>query len=163
MKAIVYRKYGTPDVLSLEEVSKPTPKSGEVLIRVEAVMASPSDCAMRSGDPFAARIVTGFLGPKKPILGTELAGTVEAVGEGVKSFAVGDEIWAATGTAFGGYAEYIALPADGALAKRPASLSLHALPAADPDPLAVGERQRGLWLQTPGRSGKPGLPGQPVS
>lgn len=90
MKAIVYRSYGSADVLHLAEVEKPTPQAGEVLIRVEAVMATPSDVAMRSGHPFMARMVMGLTGPKKSILGTEFAGEIVELGEGVTRFTVGD-------------------------------------------------------------------------
>lgn len=122
MKAVVFERYGSPDVFKTRELAKPTPKEGEVLIRVEAVVASRADSAMRSGSPFATRMVTGFPKPKKQVLGTELAGTIEAVGPGVQHLTVGDKIWAASGTDFGGYAEYLCFPEAGAIAKRPESI-----------------------------------------
>jgi NADPH:quinone reductase-like Zn-dependent oxidoreductase len=80
MKAIVCTKYGTPDVLQLEEVEKPIYKDNEELIRVYATTVTAADCAFRKGDPFIARFYTGLRKPKRPILGTELAGEIEAVG-----------------------------------------------------------------------------------
>jgi NADPH:quinone reductase-like Zn-dependent oxidoreductase len=92
MKAIVCTKYGTSDVLQLKEVDKPTPKANEVLIRVYATTVTAADCAFRKGDPFIARFYTGLRKPKRPVLGTELAGEIEAVGKDVKLFKKGDPI-----------------------------------------------------------------------
>jgi NADPH:quinone reductase-like Zn-dependent oxidoreductase len=83
MKAVVYTKYGTPDVLELKEVETPTPKDNEVLIRVIVTTVTAADCMMRKGDPFYARFFLGLMKPKNPITGTGLAGEIEAVGKAI--------------------------------------------------------------------------------
>jgi 2-desacetyl-2-hydroxyethyl bacteriochlorophyllide A dehydrogenase len=113
VKAIIWTKYGPPDVLQLQEVEKPTPKDNEVQIRIHAATAGAWDCEART------RIT---------ILGQELAGEIEAVGKDVKSFKEGDQVFAATGFGFGAYAEYICRPAkpgdaEGALAIKPANMT----------------------------------------
>ncbi len=105
MKAIVCTKYGPLDVLQLTEVAKPTPKNNEVVIRIYATTATPSDCVNRKGDPFIGRFVTGLIRPKNPILGVELAGEIESVGKDVKLFKKGDQVFGSTGTGFGAYTE----------------------------------------------------------
>lgn len=123
MRAVIYEKYGAPEVLQLKTVEAPTPQAGEVLIKIQATAVSSEDCTFRKGSPFIARSATGFNKPKHPILGTEFSGEVESVGEGVTKFKPGDNVFGATGDSFGAYAEYIALPEDGSLAPKPASLS----------------------------------------
>lgn len=119
MKAVVYGKYGAPEVLSLAQVAKPEPKDNEVRIRIHATTVTSGDVRLRKADPFAVRLFFGLFNPKHPILGHEVAGVVEAVGSKVTRFRVGDRVFGSTGMRSGTYAEYICMPEDGALARTP--------------------------------------------
>ncbi len=110
MKAITYKKYGGPEVFTLSEMPKPTPKANEVLIKIKASTVTSGDRRIRQADPNLVRLFYGLRKPKNSILGHELAGVVEAVGTEVSRFKVGDKIFGTTGFASGTYAEYIALP-----------------------------------------------------
>lgn len=129
MKAIVYKRYGPPEVLRREEIPKPHPRDDEVLVRIQATTVTIGDCRMRSftvprGQWLVARAYLGVLHPRRPVLGMELAGEVEAVGRRVTRFKPGDQVFASTfDTDFGGYAEYKCFAENGSLAIRPADLT----------------------------------------
>ncbi|MFM2399277.1 MAG: hypothetical protein RL341_1434 [Pseudomonadota bacterium] len=127
MKAVVYERYGAPDVLQFKEVEKPAPKHNEVLIKIHATTVTSADWRVRSlnvptGFRLMMRLVFGWSKPKQPILGTELAGVVESVGEDVSLFKVGDAVFAFSDAAMGCHAQYKCLPQDGAIALKPANL-----------------------------------------
>ncbi len=122
MKAAIYTKYGSPDVLKLKEVEKPTPQDNEVLIKIHATTVTAVDSIFRRGNQIAARLFTGPLKPKMATLGSELAGEIVAIGKDVTQFKVGDQIFGTTAD-FGAHAEYICLPEDAALIKKPENMT----------------------------------------
>ncbi|MBC7545383.1 MAG: NAD(P)-dependent alcohol dehydrogenase [Candidatus Sericytochromatia bacterium] len=128
MKAATYVQYGSPDVVTVTEVPRPMPQDHDVLIRVHATTVTTGDWRARSlqlpkGFGFLGRLVFGFSKPRQPILGTELAGEIVAVGKGVSRFTVGDRVFAFTGAGMGCHAEYKCMPEDGMLSLMPANFS----------------------------------------
>ncbi len=123
MKAFVYTEYGSPDVLQLKEVEKPTPKADEVLIRVMATAVNAVDWRLLRANPFFVRFFAGLLKPKYHILGADVSGLVEAVGQNVTQFQPGDAVFGdLAGAGFGGFAEYVCAP-ETMVAAKPATLS----------------------------------------
>lgn len=128
MKAVICTAYGPPEVLKLAEIEKPDPKDHEVLIKIFATAVNSGDVrvrglAVKGFLRIVMRFVLGFTKPRKPILGTVLAGVVEKVGKNVTAFKAGDEVFASSGFKFGAYAEYIVLPHTGLIAAKPKNAS----------------------------------------
>jgi len=167
MKAIVCTKYGPPEVLQLEELTKPAPKGEEILVRVYATTVTSGDRRVRSFTVprlfwLPGRIALGFEKPRRPILGMEFSGEIKAIGKDVRRFKVGDQIFGSTGHSFGAYAEYCCMPEDGVVAIKPANLT-YAEAAAIPFGgrtalyfLRKGDIQRGQRILINGASGAVG-------
>lgn len=158
MKAIVYTEFGPPEVLQYKEVEKPTPASDEVLIRVYATTVCSEDPGTRSSPG-----LNGFSKPRNPILGTYLAGEIEAVGRQVRRFKIDDQVYGSAGLRFGTYAEYTCLPEDAALAMKPVNLTYDEAAAIPNGALTAlpylrdrGKIQRGQQVLVNGASGTVG-------
>ncbi|MFY1691829.1 NAD(P)-dependent alcohol dehydrogenase [Plantactinospora sp. WMMB782] len=137
MRAAVYRSYGAPDVVRIEEVPTPVPGDQEILVRVHAATLDVTDATARRGSPAFSRLFFGLRRPKWTVLGSDFAGVVEAVGSAVTRVRVGDEVVGVTGPDFGAHAEYVRIHQDGALAPKPANLDFaEAVALADATALA---------------------------
>ena len=123
MRAVVQTKYGPPEILRLQDVEAPRPRDDEVLVRVRATTVDRTDCGFRRPKPFFVRLFSGLLRPKRQILGTELAGEIEAVGAAVTQFKAGDRVFGVNADRFGTHAELVCVPEDGPLATMPAGIS----------------------------------------
>jgi NADPH:quinone reductase-like Zn-dependent oxidoreductase len=123
MKAIVYRRYGSPEVLGLETLPKPVPKQHEVLVKNRASVVSAAECAARAATPAVTRLHFGLRRPKWPVLGANFSGVIDAVGSAVIGYKVGDPVAGANVTDFGAHAEYLVVPEYGVIAPKPANLS----------------------------------------
>lgn len=123
MKAAVYTEYGLPEVVKILDVPKPTPKDGELLVKIRSTTVNRTDCGFRTPEYFILRFFNGFFKPKKTILGGEFAGDVESIGKDVTQFKVGDPVFGLTGDDFGCHAEYVCVPANKAVAYKPANIS----------------------------------------
>jgi NADPH:quinone reductase-like Zn-dependent oxidoreductase len=137
MKAIVYHNYGSPDVLKLEDVEKPTPQDNEVLIKIHATTVETTDAIFRRGNELSARLFTGLFKPKFTRPGGEFAGEIEAVGQDVTRFKADDRVFGTTAPDFGAHAEYICLPEDGAMAIKPDNLTYEEAVAIHPGALTA--------------------------
>jgi len=141
MKAIVNHKYGSPDVLELKDVEKPTPGDDEVLIKVHAASVNAFDWHMLRADPFFIRLMSGLLKPKRNILGADVAGQVEAVGGNVKQFKPGDDVYGVTaGCRSGSFAEYVCA-GENVIALKPSNITFEQAAAV---PLAAVTALQGL-------------------
>ena len=119
MRAVVHDRYGPPEVLHLEEVEQPVPRHDEVLIRIRATTVNRSDCALRAGEPFFSRFLTGIRRPRQRILGGEYSGVVEEAGPGVTEFKAGDAVFGMKPWKFGAHAEFMTMQESGPLARMP--------------------------------------------
>ncbi|MCB8979804.1 MAG: NAD(P)-dependent alcohol dehydrogenase [Ardenticatenaceae bacterium] len=164
MKAIVTTKYGSPEVLQLEEVEKPAPNDNEVLVKIHAAAITAGDVIVLKGEPFVTRLATGLLEPKNMIPGKEMAGRVVAVGQNVTQFQLGDEVFGDLSVAsWGAFAEYVAVP-ESAIALKPTNLTFEEA-AAVPESAVValqglrdkGKIQSGQKVLINGASGGVGL------
>jgi NADPH:quinone reductase-like Zn-dependent oxidoreductase len=125
MKAIINTEYGSADVLKLQEIEKPTPKSNEVLVKIYGTTVNRTDTGLRSAEYFISRLFTGLFKPRFHTLGSEFAGIIEQIGESVKSFKVGDEIFGLSTSNFGTHAEYLAIPESASIALKPKNLTFY--------------------------------------
>ena len=123
MKAIVYTKYGPPEVVRLMEIEKPTPKDNEVLIKIHATTVNRTDCGFRSAEYFIVRFFSGLFRPKNKTLGNEFAGEIESIGKDVTSFKPGDKVFGYNDTKFGAHAEYMIKAEDDSITTMPENIT----------------------------------------
>jgi NADPH:quinone reductase-like Zn-dependent oxidoreductase len=123
MQAAVHTKYGSPDVVQIIEVDRPTIRATDVLVRVNATTVNRTDCACRAAKPFFMRLFTGLVGPRATVLGNEFAGVVAEVGTSVTAFSLGENVFGYNEGPFGAHAQYLAIPAHGSITTMPANLT----------------------------------------
>jgi NADPH:quinone reductase-like Zn-dependent oxidoreductase len=155
MRAVVYDRYGPPDVLRVEDVARPVPKPDEVLVRIHAATVNRLDCHTREANrsnglvvSLLSRMVSGLRGPRRRILGSEYAGEVAAVGPAVTEFAVGDQVFGNTGLRFGTHAEFTCVPESARIAHKPAGTSFEEAAAVSDGALNALWCLRGAQLRT---------------
>ena len=163
MQAIVYTAYGPPDVLQLKDVEKPAPADNEVLIKIHATTVEAADASFRRGNTPSARLFSGLLKPRFAIPSSEFGGEIEALDNGVTRFKHGDRVVGTGGPTFGANAEYICLPEDGPMARKPDSLTYAEAVAIHPGALTAlpnlrdaAHLQRGQTVLINGASGSIG-------
>ena len=172
MRAVVYDRYGPPEVLRLEDVPQPVPKEDEVLIKIHATTVTRSDCGIRGANAssglvisFLSRLYSGVRRPKRRILGAELAGEVAAVGATASEFAVGDRVFGTNAGRFGAHAEFMCMRESAALAHKPAAMTFEeAAAVCDGAMLALGclrqaDLRKGRRILVYGASGSIGTAG----
>ena len=165
MRAVVFDRYGPPEVLRLAEVERPVPKENEVLVKVRATTVNRTDTGIRQGEPFVSRFISGFPQPRWKILGTELAGEVEAAGPAVTQFTAGDQVFGVNAWRFGAHAEFVCVRESAAMAGKPAGMSFEeAAAVCDGAILALGclrpaELRKGKTILVYGASGSIGTAG----
>ena len=125
MKAIVYERYGPPEVAQLKEVTKPVPRENDVLVKIHATTVNRTDCGFRSAEYFIVRFWSGLITPNNKILGCEFAGVVEEVGRNVTLFKAGDKVFGYNDKTFGGHAEYMTMNENDSIAHMPDNVSFH--------------------------------------
>jgi NADPH:quinone reductase-like Zn-dependent oxidoreductase len=123
MKASIAKNYGPPEVLSLEEVEKPIPKPNEVRVKIHATTVNRTDCGFRRPDYFIVRLINGFFKPRRKIFGTEFAGEIDAIGEHVSQFKIGDPVFGLNLNKFGTHAEYVCVASDKTIALKTNTIS----------------------------------------
>jgi NADPH:quinone reductase-like Zn-dependent oxidoreductase len=165
MRAVVFDRYGPPEVLRLAELDRPAPKEDEVLVKVCATTVNRTDTEVRRGQPFFSRFISGYPHPRWKILGTELAGEVEAAGPAVTEFTAGDQVFGVNAWRFGAHAEFVCMRERAALARKPAGMSFEeAAAVCDGAILALGclrpaKLRKGKTILIYGASGSIGTAG----
>jgi NADPH:quinone reductase-like Zn-dependent oxidoreductase len=125
MKAVTRTTYGPPEVLKLQDIAKPAPKDNELLIQVHATTVNRTDCGILTGKPYLIRAFTGLIKPTDQVPGTDFAGVIEAIGQKVTSFKVGDRVWGLNDEGLASQAEYMTIREDKAVSKIPVNISFH--------------------------------------
>ena len=163
MKAIIFTKYGSPDVIQLKDVEKPIPKDNEVLVKVCATSVTAADSMIRQGYPFYGRLFIGLTKHKKSIAGTGFSGEIEALGKGVKQLQIGDSVFGETGLDFSANAEYLCIAEDGVISTIASNMSHEeAAPICDGALTSytflkdIGQLRRGQSILINGASGSLG-------